>query len=137
MWRFAATVGIMALAAVASAAGHVTTYYVDFPKGYEGRTYTRTIKGEDSNDYLVRKVEDSQKLDVTISSSNKAVFFDVYDPKGTNPRFTGWKDGEHFAGRFPNGGTVRVHVYQRYEVAARNENATYTMTIVPGDVPAR
>jgi hypothetical protein len=137
MRHVATTVGMFALATVACAAGYVTTTYVDFPKGYEGRTYTRTIKGEDSHDYLVRKVEDDQKLDLTISSGNEAVFFDVYDPKGTNPRFTGWKDGEHFAGRFPNGGTVKVHVYQRYNVAARNENATYNMTIVPGDVPAR
>ena len=137
MRLFAAIIGVFALAAVASAKGHVTIFYVDFPKGYEGRTYTRTIKGEDRNDFLVRKVEQDQKLDVTISSNNKAVFFDVYDPNATSPRFTGWKDGEHFTGRFPDGGTVRVQVYQRYEVAARDENATYSMRIVPGDVPPR
>lgn len=127
----------LATAVVAQAGGQVTIYYVDFPKGHEGRTYTRAIKGNDVYEYLVRKVEDDQKLDVTISSNNEAVFFDVYDPKGLNPRFTGWKDGEHFVGRFPNGGTVKVRVYQRYDIAARNESATYTMTIVPGDVPPR
>jgi hypothetical protein len=127
----------LALAAAAQARGQVTVQYVDFPKGYEGRTYTRAVKGEDACDYLVRNVEDDQKLDVTISSNNESVFFDVFDPKGTNPRFTGWKDGEHFAGRFPGGGTVKVRVYQRYDIAARNETANYTMTIVPGDVPAR
>ena len=129
-------VGLLGMAAAAYAAGHVTTTYADFPKGYEGRTYTRAIQGEDLNDYLIRKVEEDQKYDVTIQSSNKACFFDVYDPNGTNPRFTGWKDGEHFAGRF-KAGTVKVRVYQRYDVAARKENATYTPTLVPGDVPAR
>jgi len=128
--------GLLAMAAAAYAAGSITTTYADFPKGYEGRTYTRAIKGEDMNDYLIRKVEDQQKYDITISSSNKACFFDVYDPKGTNPRFTGWKDGEHFTGRFA-AGTVKVRVYQRYDVAARKESATYTLTLVPGDVPAR
>jgi len=127
----------LATAVGAQAAGQVTINYVDFPKGYEGRTYSRAIKGDDICDYLVRNVEDNQKLDVTISSNNEAVFFDVFDPKGTNPRFTGWKDGEHFAGRFPNGGTVKIRVYQRYDVAARKEAANYTMTIVPGDVPPR
>ncbi len=129
-------IGLLAMAAAAYAAGHVTTTYADFPKGYEGRTYTRALKGEDMNDYLIRKVEDQQKYEMTISSNNKTCFFDVYDPKGTNPRFTGWKDGEHFTGRF-DAGTVKVRVYQRYDVAARNETATYTLTLVPGDVPAR
>jgi len=129
--------GALVTAAAAQASGRVTIYYVDFPKGYEGRTYSRTITGDDVSEYLVRNVEDNQKLDVTISSSNEAVFFDVYDPKGTNPRYTGWKDGEHFAGRFPNGGTVKVRVYQRYDIAARKQTASYTMTIVPGDVPPR
>ena len=128
---------LCALAVVAQAAGQVTITYVDFPKGYEGRTYTRAIKGDDISDYLVRNVEDNQKLDVTIKSNNEAVFFDVYDPKGTNPRYTGWRDGEHFVGRFPNGGTVKVRVYQRYDIAARKESAQYSMTIVPGDVPPR
>lgn len=136
MRGWATIFAMLALVAVASAKGHVTIFYVDFPKGYEGRTYTRTIKGEDRNDFLIRKVEEDQKFDVTISSNNDAVFFDVYDPNATSPRFTGWKDGEHFVGRFPSG-TVRVQVYQRYEVAARDENATYSMRIVPGDVPAR
>ena len=119
------------------AAGQLTINYVDFPKGHEGRTYSRTIKGNDIADYLVRNVEDDQKLEVTISSNNEAVFFDVYDPKGTNPRFTGWKEGEHFVGRFPGGGMVKVRVYQRYDIAARNEAASYTMRIIPGDVPPR
>ena len=136
-WMAMLTLGMLVMAAGAQATGHATIQYVDFPKGYEGRTYSRPIKGEDYCDYLVRGVEDNQKLDVTISSSNEAVFFDVYDPKGTNPRYTGWKDGEHFAGRFPNGGTVKVRVYQRYDIAARKQTASYTMTIVPGDVPAR
>ena len=121
---------MLALAGMAYGAGHVTTYYAEFPKGYEqGRTFTRTIKGEDMNDVLIRKVEDDQKFDITITSSNEACFFDVYEPKGT-------KEGEHFTGRF-KAGTVKVRVYQRYDVAARNENATYSMTIVPGGVPAR
>lgn len=128
--------GLLALAAIAWAAGNVTTTYADFPKGYEGRTYTRPIKGEDKADYLIRKVEDEQKYDITISSTNQACFFDVFEPNGTNPRFTGWKDGEHFGGRFQHGGTVKVRVYQRYDVAGRNESATYTLTLVPGGVPA-
>jgi len=131
-----AILGLVAVAAVAFAAGNITTTYADFPKGYEGRTYTRAIKGEDKADYLIRKVEDEQKYDITISSPNKACFFDVYDPNGTNPRFVGWKDGEHFGGRFQKGGTVKVRVYQRYDIAARNETATYTLTLVPGGVPA-
>jgi hypothetical protein len=136
MRALATTVLLLAAAAIAWAAGNITTTYADFPRGYEGRTYTRAIKGEDMADYLIRKVEDEQKYDITISSSNKACFFDVYDPGGTNPRFTGWKDGEHFTGRFQHGGTVKVRVYQRYDVAARNETATYTLTLVPGGVPA-
>lgn len=136
MRTFGTMVLLLAGAAIACAAGFVTTTYVDFPKGYEGRTYTRSIKGEDMADYLVRKVEDEQKLDITIHSSNDACFFDVYDPNGTNPRFTGWKEGEHFAGRFQHGGTVKVRVYQRYDVAARKETANYSLTIVPGGVPA-
>ena len=135
-WLMILALGALVTAVAAQASGRVTIFYVDFPKGYEGRTYSRTITGDDVSEYLVRNVEDNQKLDVTISSSNEAVFFDVYDPKGTNPRFTGWKDGEHFTGRFA-AGTVKVRVYQRYDVAARKESATYTLTLVPGDVPAR
>src|SRR5207237_9926282 len=84
-----AMLALCAGATVAQAVGDGTIVYVDFPKGYEGRTYTRTIKGEDYCDYLVRNIEDDQKLDVTISSNNEAVFFDVFDPKGTNSRYTG------------------------------------------------
>ena len=129
--------GVLAVAALAHATGYVTTYYVDFPKGHEGRTYTRTIKGNDKADYLVRKVEVEQKFEISIRSSNEATFFDVYDPKATSPRFTGWKEGEHFSGRFADGGTVKVRVYQRYDVAARKESANYTLTITPGEVPPR
>ena len=135
MRHFAMTGGLLAVAALAWA-GNITTTYADFPKGYEGRTYTRSLKGDDMADYLIRRVEDEQKYDVTISSSNKSIFFDVYDPNGTNPRFVGWKEGEHFSGRFQHGGTVKVRVYQRYDVAARNETASYTLTLVPGGVPA-
>jgi hypothetical protein len=75
----------LALAAAAQARGQVTVQYVDFPKGYEGRTYTRAVKGEDACDYLVRNVEDDQKLDVTISSNNESVFFDVFDRRARIP----------------------------------------------------
>ena len=136
MTRALVTGGLLATAVAVAAAGMVSTTYVDFPKGYEGRTYTRVLKGDDMADYLIRKVEDEQKYDVTISSSNKSIFFDVYDPSARDPRFVGWKEGEKFSGRFQHGGTVKVRVYQRYDVAARNETASYTLTIVPGGVPA-
>lgn len=125
----------LALVGVAGAAGFVTTYNVDFPKG-EGRTYTRTLKGEDMHDFLLRKVEEEQKFEISISSTNKACYFDVYDPGAKDARFTGWKEGESFTGRFPTAGTARVRVYQKYDVATRNESGSYTLTIVPGGVPA-
>ena len=134
--------GVLALCALAFVAeaqtfGHVFTQYVDFPKGYQGRTYIRTIKGLDVIDYLIRNVEEQQKFEITITSKDDVSCFDVYDPNGKNPRFTGSKDGGHFTGRFAQGGTVRVRVYLRYDAAGRGETSNYNLTIVPGGVPPR
>ena len=60
-WRAMLALGALTIAVSAQAVGQLTIYYVDFPKGYEGRTYTRSIKGNDLYDYLVRNVEADQK----------------------------------------------------------------------------
>ena len=98
-----------------------------FKPGASSVTVTRTIKGDETIDYILG-AKAGQTMTVTLKSSNRSNYFNVLPPGSEEAIFIGSSEGNNFKGPLPKSGDYSVRVYLMRNAARRNETANLTLT---------
>lgn len=115
------------MAGLATAQPAIPKVSVHFKPGASSATVTRTIKGDETIDYILG-AKAGQTMTVTLKSSNRSNYFNVLAPGSEEAIFIGSSEGNNFKGPLPKSGDYSVRVYLMRNAARRNETANLTLT---------
>lgn len=133
MWssvsRLVATLAVLFLAAAgAMAQDGIRTEVVKFARGASSATLRGSITGYSTVEYKVG-ASAGQRMEVTLSPSNTASYFNLIAPSGLPAIHIGSIAGNSFSGRLPESGTYTIQVYLMRSAARRDERSDYTLAI--------
>lgn len=104
---------------------------VSFPKGRTSTVITRTIKGRQTIDFLVR-ARAGQRLVASMTSPNRSAYFNIIAPSEQNVAFYAGDMStplNSFKGRVPRSGDLRFRVYLYRNAARMGQTATIRLSI--------
>ncbi|MGJ3265071.1 MAG: SH3 domain-containing protein [Salinarimonas sp.] len=147
MMGVALGVGVLAAPVVEAqqAEPELRTEQVRFDPGTNGTTIRDRVTGRETVAYTLG-AEAGQRMQVSLTSSNTATYFNVYAP-GSGPNDTALAAGtrtgpsmpeiNRFDGVLPSSGEYTISVFLFRNAARRGERADYTLDIsVTGDIGA-
>lgn len=124
----AAIAGAIALPLAIPAAAQITTTNVSFPRGATSTTINGAVKGEATQDYVVR-ANAGQTMTVQLSGS-QIVYFNVLPPGSNDVALHNSNmDGNVFKGTLSAGGAYKIRVYQMRATGRRGEVGNFRLTV--------
>lgn len=133
-WRaFSSAVVAVVLLVVADAGSQMAVAQernvrVEFGRGQSSTVIRGTVRGYEGANYRVN-VRGSQRLAVTMDSSNGSNYFNILGPGGGDALFNGSISGDFADIIVPDSGDYVVQVYLMRNAARRNEQARFTLKI--------
>jgi Bacterial SH3 domain len=104
------------------------TVVVRFPHGGEGVRYNGSIRGYESDTYIV-DAKRGQKLVLNLRSGNRFAYFNILPPGSDSAIYIGSIEGNISSTVLPRSGKYRVQVYLMRNAARRGEVANYRLRI--------
>lgn len=107
----------------------ITNKRITFDQGMSSKRIEGTITGDETIDYLLN-VNAGQSMNISMSSSNTAAYFNVLAPGETAAAIFNGSIGENmFEGVAEESGDYRIRVYLYRSAARRNEKADYGLEV--------
>ncbi|MFN4205422.1 MAG: SH3 domain-containing protein [Agrobacterium albertimagni] len=134
LWRaffcgvIAMTLGVLGNLGAGSVAAQERSVRVEFSRGQSSTVIRGTVRGYDGASYRIN-VRGSQRLAVTMNSSNSSNYFNILGPSGGEALFNGSISGDFADIIVPTSGDYVVQVYLMRNAARRNEQARFTLRI--------
>jgi hypothetical protein len=138
MYKSIRKVGAIVLAVLAfsamptgiSAQNSVKTERVTFRKGATAAVVTRTIKGNETIDFVVGARE-GQQLKASMTSKSRSAYFNIIAPGESDVAFYvgDTYPANQYSGQVPRSGDMKFRVYLNRAAARRGETATVKLTI--------
>jgi len=108
------------------------TQEVKFAAGQSAATIKGSLKGYDTNSYLL-VAQAGQTMSIQLKPSNLACYFNVMEPNADSAVFIGSTSGFGYSGALRVSGQQRVDVYLMRSAARRNEVCSYSISFAITD----
>ncbi|EKF59098.1 Gifsy-1 prophage protein [Agrobacterium albertimagni AOL15] len=122
------TLGVIGNFDAGSVAAQERSVRVEFGRSQSSTVIRGTVRGYDGASYRIN-VRGSQRLAVTMNSSNSSNYFNILGPSGGEALFNGSISGDFADIIVPTSGDYVVQVYLMRNAARRNEQARFTLRI--------
>jgi hypothetical protein len=125
-----AAIAVSAIPATVAAQSFIKTERVQFRKGATTAVVTRTIRGDETIDFVVNGME-GQQLKAMMTSKSRSAFFNIIEPGESDVAFYvgDTYPANRYTGRVPRSGDMKFRVYLNRAAARRGERATVRLTI--------